>query len=56
MWPPVLRPLADAAHQLSELLGDANDLAVLLEFASRMAPIRRARTRAAALAAVVSRP
>ena len=25
-WPPVLRPLADQAHELSELLGDHHDL------------------------------
>jgi CHAD domain-containing protein len=53
VWPPVMRPLADAAHQLSELLGDANDLAVLLEFASSYGTDPACAERAAALAAVV---
>ena len=53
VWPPVMRPLADAAHQLSELLGDANDLAVLLEFASSYGTDPARAERAAALAEVV---
>ena len=33
VWPPVMEPLADAAHQLSERLGEDHDLEVLLDFA-----------------------
>jgi CHAD domain-containing protein len=29
LWPEVMKPYADAAHELSELLGDDHDLAVL---------------------------
>ena len=32
-WPPVMRALADEAHELSDRLGDDHDLAVLVEWA-----------------------
>ena len=36
-WPPLLKPTADEAHELSDRLGDDHDLAVLLEWAHRHA-------------------
>ena len=53
LWAPVMRPLAEAAHELSELLGDANDLEVLLDFARSHAGDPAGEERVAALATVV---
>jgi CHAD domain-containing protein len=36
-WPPVMQALADEAHELSDRLGDAHDLDVLVEWARKHA-------------------
>ncbi|HZG50243.1 MAG TPA: CHAD domain-containing protein [Thermoleophilaceae bacterium] len=33
LWPPVMKAVADEAHELSDLLGDDHDLAMLLDWA-----------------------
>ena len=56
VWPPVIEPLADAAHDLSDRLGDDHDLAVLLDFArSHATGDPDGADRVAALAAVIDR-
>ena len=54
VWPPVMEPLADAAHQLSERLGEDHDLQVLLDFARSHAPGLDGADRLAALADVIA--
>jgi CHAD domain-containing protein len=53
VWPPVMEPLADAAHQLSERLGEDHDLEVLLDFARSRAIGLDGADRVVALTAVV---
>ena len=53
VWPPVMEPLADAAHQLSERLGEDHDLEVLLDFARSHATGPDGADRVAALTGVV---
>jgi CHAD domain-containing protein len=55
VWPVVTEPLAGAAHDLSDRLGDDHDLALLLDFATVRAAGLDGAERVAALAAVAER-
>jgi CHAD domain-containing protein len=53
-WPPVLEPLADRAHELSDRLGEDRDLALLIEFAFAHAPDLDGTDRVRALVEVIA--
>ncbi len=53
VWPPVMEPLAKAAHALSERLGEDHDLEVLLDFARSQATDPDGADRLAVLAGVI---
>ncbi|HEU0023947.1 MAG TPA: CHAD domain-containing protein [Thermoleophilaceae bacterium] len=53
-WPPVLEPLADQAHELSDRLGEDHDLALLSDFAYAHAPDLDGAERVEELVAVIA--
>jgi CHAD domain-containing protein len=54
VWPPVMEPLAGAAHDLSDRLGDDHDLALLLGFARSRADALGGAERVDALAEAIA--
>jgi CHAD domain-containing protein len=54
VWPPAIEPLAEAAHELSDRLGEEHDLQVLLDFAWERGPDLDGVDRVSALVAVIA--